>query len=271
MRGRGAPRPPTWPGCGSGAGRRSSTRRACAGACGAPRSTPGSGSSSGRPVTALERARRGRRAASRRRGGVARPPRAARDERVPGAGRRGPPAGRPRLRLRARDRAADRRAACGRSAGRAARASATRANQFHYYRLTTDDRILWGGYDAIYHYGNRRRAPSWSSSEECFAAALPALLHHLPAARGHPLHPPLGRARSTPAAASSPSTARRHGGTRRLHGRATPASASARAASAPASRSTCWPARETEATRCARYAAARCPSRPSRFAGRRSS
>lgn len=28
------------------------------------------------------------------------------------------------------------------------------ANQFHYYRLTADDRILWGGYDAIYHYGN---------------------------------------------------------------------------------------------------------------------
>jgi glycine/D-amino acid oxidase-like deaminating enzyme len=27
-------------------------------------------------------------------------------------------------------------------------------NQFHYYRLTADDRILWGGYDAIYHYGN---------------------------------------------------------------------------------------------------------------------
>jgi glycine/D-amino acid oxidase-like deaminating enzyme len=28
------------------------------------------------------------------------------------------------------------------------------ANQFHYYRLTADNRILWGGYDAIYHYGN---------------------------------------------------------------------------------------------------------------------
>jgi glycine/D-amino acid oxidase-like deaminating enzyme len=29
------------------------------------------------------------------------------------------------------------------------------ANQFHYYRLTRDDRILWGGYDAVYHYGSR--------------------------------------------------------------------------------------------------------------------
>jgi glycine/D-amino acid oxidase-like deaminating enzyme len=26
-------------------------------------------------------------------------------------------------------------------------------NQFHYYRLTEDDRILWGGYDAVYRYG----------------------------------------------------------------------------------------------------------------------
>jgi glycine/D-amino acid oxidase-like deaminating enzyme len=26
------------------------------------------------------------------------------------------------------------------------------ANQFHYYRLTEDNRILWGGYDAIYYW-----------------------------------------------------------------------------------------------------------------------
>jgi glycine/D-amino acid oxidase-like deaminating enzyme len=25
-------------------------------------------------------------------------------------------------------------------------------NQFHYYRLTADDRILWGGYDAVYRF-----------------------------------------------------------------------------------------------------------------------
>ncbi|MDQ1249667.1 MAG: hypothetical protein QG597_4043 [Actinomycetota bacterium] len=29
------------------------------------------------------------------------------------------------------------------------------ANQFHYYRLTSDDRILWGGYDAVYQRGER--------------------------------------------------------------------------------------------------------------------
>ncbi|WP_079132604.1 NAD(P)/FAD-dependent oxidoreductase [Streptomyces nanshensis] len=29
------------------------------------------------------------------------------------------------------------------------------ANHFHYFRLTSDDRILWGGYDILYHYGSR--------------------------------------------------------------------------------------------------------------------
>jgi glycine/D-amino acid oxidase-like deaminating enzyme len=32
------------------------------------------------------------------------------------------------------------------------------ANQFHYYRLSSDNRILFGGYDAVYHYGGRMRA-----------------------------------------------------------------------------------------------------------------
>jgi glycine/D-amino acid oxidase-like deaminating enzyme len=32
------------------------------------------------------------------------------------------------------------------------------ANQFHYYRRTADDRILFGGYDAVYHYGGRIRS-----------------------------------------------------------------------------------------------------------------
>ncbi|MFD8196688.1 NAD(P)/FAD-dependent oxidoreductase [Streptomyces wuyuanensis] len=29
------------------------------------------------------------------------------------------------------------------------------ANQFHYFRITADGRILWGGYDAIYPYGGK--------------------------------------------------------------------------------------------------------------------
>ncbi|HEY3477923.1 MAG TPA: FAD-binding oxidoreductase, partial [Streptomyces sp.] len=32
------------------------------------------------------------------------------------------------------------------------------ANQFHYFRLTADNRVLWGGYDAIYPRGGRMRA-----------------------------------------------------------------------------------------------------------------
>jgi glycine/D-amino acid oxidase-like deaminating enzyme len=41
-------------------------------------------------------------------------------------------------------------------------------NQFHYYRLTEDDRILWGGYDAIYHYGNRV-APRLEDRDETYS------------------------------------------------------------------------------------------------------
>jgi len=41
------------------------------------------------------------------------------------------------------------------------------ANQFHYYRLSADNRILWGGYDAIYHYG-RRIGPSLEQRPETF-------------------------------------------------------------------------------------------------------
>ena len=32
------------------------------------------------------------------------------------------------------------------------------ANQFHYSRLTKDNRILWGGYDAVYHAGGKIRS-----------------------------------------------------------------------------------------------------------------
>lgn len=32
------------------------------------------------------------------------------------------------------------------------------ANQFHYFRITQDRRILWGGYDAVYPYGGRLSA-----------------------------------------------------------------------------------------------------------------
>lgn len=40
-------------------------------------------------------------------------------------------------------------------------------NQFHYYRLTADNRILFGGYDAVYHFGNRM-APSLTQRPATF-------------------------------------------------------------------------------------------------------
>ena len=40
-------------------------------------------------------------------------------------------------------------------------------NQFHYYRLTADNRILWGGYDAVYHYG-RQLKPEYDDRPETF-------------------------------------------------------------------------------------------------------
>jgi glycine/D-amino acid oxidase-like deaminating enzyme len=40
-------------------------------------------------------------------------------------------------------------------------------NQFHYYRLTADNRILWGGYDAIYYYG-RKIKPAYDQRPETF-------------------------------------------------------------------------------------------------------
>jgi glycine/D-amino acid oxidase-like deaminating enzyme len=40
-------------------------------------------------------------------------------------------------------------------------------HRFHYYRLTADGRILWGGYDAIYHYGNAV-APELEDRPETF-------------------------------------------------------------------------------------------------------
>lgn len=41
------------------------------------------------------------------------------------------------------------------------------ANQFHYYRLTADNRIVWGGYDAVYHFG-RRVDPAYEDRAETY-------------------------------------------------------------------------------------------------------
>ena len=55
------------------------------------------------------------------------------------------------------------------------------ANQFHYYRMTADNRILWGGYDAIYHYGrviessNEYRPQTWNKLASHFFTTFPQL------------------------------------------------------------------------------------------------
>jgi glycine/D-amino acid oxidase-like deaminating enzyme len=55
------------------------------------------------------------------------------------------------------------------------------ANRFHYYRPVDGDRILWGGYDAIYHYGGRvedryyQRDTSFAGLSQRFFTAFPQL------------------------------------------------------------------------------------------------
>ena len=55
------------------------------------------------------------------------------------------------------------------------------ANQFHYFRLTDDDRILWGGYDAVYYRGGRvspardQRAATFRLLARHFAVTFPQL------------------------------------------------------------------------------------------------
>ena len=54
-------------------------------------------------------------------------------------------------------------------------------NQFHYFRTTLDGRILWGGYDAIYHWNNgfgphlENRPASFARLAEHFFQAFPQL------------------------------------------------------------------------------------------------
>jgi glycine/D-amino acid oxidase-like deaminating enzyme len=55
------------------------------------------------------------------------------------------------------------------------------SNQFHYYRLTADNRILWGGYDAMYHFGGKisneleSRPETWAKLSQHFFETFPQL------------------------------------------------------------------------------------------------
>jgi glycine/D-amino acid oxidase-like deaminating enzyme len=54
-------------------------------------------------------------------------------------------------------------------------------NQFHYYRLTADDRIVWGGYDAVYNFRNgvgprlRQRDATFARLAQHFFTTFPQL------------------------------------------------------------------------------------------------
>ena len=57
------------------------------------------------------------------------------------------------------------------------------ANQFHYIRLSADNRILFGGYDAIYHFGRQDQGLLRGPAGYLRDARL-TLLRDVPAARG---------------------------------------------------------------------------------------
>jgi len=56
-------------------------------------------------------------------------------------------------------------------------------NQFHYYRLTADQRILWGGYDAIYNYRAKAHR-EYDFNAETFATLAAHFLKTFPQLEG---------------------------------------------------------------------------------------
>jgi len=56
-------------------------------------------------------------------------------------------------------------------------------NQFHYYRLTKDNEILWGGYDAIYNFRGKVRH-EYETSAETYAHLAQAFLETFPQLQG---------------------------------------------------------------------------------------
>ena len=56
-------------------------------------------------------------------------------------------------------------------------------NQFHYYRPTADGRILWGGYDAVYHSGNGF-GPQFDNDDESYERLATHFLQTFPQLEG---------------------------------------------------------------------------------------
>ena len=102
-------------------------------------------------------------------------------------------------------------------------------NQFHYYRLIGEDRILFGGYDAIYNFGNGM-GPRLDDRPESFELLAEHFFATFPQLEGTALHAPLGRSdRHLLALLGDVREGARR--PRRCSRSATPDSASARAAS----------------------------------------
>ncbi len=75
---------------------------------------------------------------------------------------------------------ADQRAAIGWT-GR--QGLADMGNRFHYYRLTHDDRLVWGGYEAVYYYGGRV-GPDRDAHAPTFDQLAANVLDHFPQLEG---------------------------------------------------------------------------------------
>lgn len=56
-------------------------------------------------------------------------------------------------------------------------------NQFHYYRMTKDNEILWGGYDAIYNFRGKVRH-EYETDAETYAHLAEAFLETFPQLKG---------------------------------------------------------------------------------------
>ena len=56
-------------------------------------------------------------------------------------------------------------------------------NQFHYYRMTKDNEILWGGYDAIYNFRGKVRQ-EYESDAQTYAHLAAAFLETFPQLKG---------------------------------------------------------------------------------------
>ena len=133
---------------------------------------------------------------------------------------------------------------------------------FHYFRISEDDRILWGGWDAIYHWRNGIR-PEFDQRRETFELLSRQFFAMFPQLQGLRFTHGWGGVIDV-CSRFSPFFGTALGGRVAYALGFTGRGSSGRRVSAPTSASTCWPASRPSARRCRSWAASRCPGRPSR-------